>query len=72
MKETTFIDRIIDWILWPYYEVQYYFAMSWLNTTFGEHDYWGDKIMELIAAQEQLDEMKAQIDANLKSLNYPL
>lgn len=49
MKETTLKDKIIDFLFTPYYKVRYFFAKQWLDSNFGESEYWGDEILELLS-----------------------
>ena len=49
MKKSTLLDRIFDFF-WNdrIRAVRYFFAKQWLDGNFGEQEYWGDYISELI------------------------
>lgn len=59
MRPYTFWDKIKDFLLAPWRALEYKIAKRWLDRSFGECEYWGDKIMELFAAQRELDMQSA-------------
>lgn len=47
-EQLTIINRITVFFADKIYDIEYFFAKRWLDKTFGEQEYWGDYISELI------------------------
>ncbi len=46
MKQQTMWDKIKEPFLVIYFKIEYYFAKRWLDSNFGEKEYWGDYLLE--------------------------
>lgn len=56
MGNPTFIQKYITWPLSNLIDyIEYYFAKRWLDKNFGEDDYWGDTIGELLSKKHAED-----------------
>lgn len=56
MGPETILDRILDFI-WRkrINSIEYYFAKRWLDKCFGEQEYWGDYISEMLRKTKELE-----------------
>ena len=64
---------IIEWLQVTYDEIvlaiQYYFANKWLNNTFGEEEYWGERIANLLDDEQHIDEVLKNLHGHALQFN---
>ena len=52
MGELTLFEKIERFLMQPYYSLEYFFAKKWLDRNFGEREYWGSDILEMLSNQK--------------------
>lgn len=54
MGELTLLEKLERFLMKPYYSIEYYFAKKWLDRNFGEREFWGSDIMELLSNNKEV------------------
>ena len=53
MGTPTLWDKIKEPFIKIYYKIEYYFAKKWLDSNFGEVEYWGDYLFNKLEGYKE-------------------